>query len=64
MKERNALHAEKLAYRAAKQAMPSPGRLTSTRRSMARIKGVMAERLQEHQDPAVRTQLKAFIDAM
>lgn len=34
------------------------------RKSMARIKGVLTERLAEHEDPAVRLQLKAFIDGL
>ena len=31
---------------------------------MARIKHVMTERLAEHEDPAIKLQLKTFIDAL
>lgn len=64
LKERSRLHSERLAYRAAGQAMPDPGRLTKVRKGMSRIKAVMAGRLAEHEEPRVRAQLKAFIDAM
>ena len=63
-KERNLLQSEKLAYARAKSQMPDPSRLTKVRKGMSRIKHVMSERLQEHEDPTIRMQLKAFIDAM
>ena len=34
------------------------------RKGMARIKHVLTERLAEHEDPAIKLQLRAFIDAM
>lgn len=64
LKERTRLHGEKLMYRAQQKQMPDPSRLTKVRKSMARIKGVLTERLAEHEDPAVRLQLKAFIDGL
>lgn len=64
LKERNLLHSEKLAYKARGQQMPDSVRLTKVRKSMGRMKQVMSERLREHEDPQVRMQLKAFIDAM
>lgn len=63
-KERNLLQSEKLAYARARAMMPDPARLTKVRKGMNRIKQVMSERLKEHEDPAVRLQLKAFIDSM
>ncbi len=64
-KERNALHAEKLAWKRAGQRMPQATRLSKTRLSMNRIKQVMSERLNDagySQDE--KGHLKAFIDAM
>jgi hypothetical protein len=63
-KERNLLQSEKLAYARARTLMPDPARLTKVRKGLNRIKQVMSERLDEHQDPSVRLQLKAFIDSM
>ena len=53
-----------MAYKKVKLQMPDPARLTKVRKGMNRIKQVMAERLNEHDDPTVRMNLKAFIDAM
>ncbi|PRW33521.1 39S ribosomal mitochondrial [Chlorella sorokiniana] len=64
LKERTRLHAEKQLYRGRGERMPDPSRIGKVRKSMARIKHVMSERLAEHEDPHVRLQLKAFIDAL
>ncbi|KAL4419907.1 hypothetical protein ABPG75_007005 [Micractinium tetrahymenae] len=64
LKERTRLQGERLMYRARQERMPDPSRITKVRKSMARIKAVLTERLAEHQDPAVRLQLKAFIDGL
>ena len=64
LKERNLLHSQKLAYKGAGQKLPDSLRLSKVRKSMGRIKQVLSERLGEHEDPAVRLQLKTFIDAM
>jgi hypothetical protein len=64
-KERNALHAEKLAWKRAGQRMPQATRLSKTRLSMNRIKQVMSERLNDAgYSEDERSHLKAFIDAM
>lgn len=44
--------------------MPDITRITKVRKSMNRIKQVLSERLKEHEDPQIRMELKAFIDAM
>ncbi|GAB4815920.1 hypothetical protein N2152v2_002966 [Parachlorella kessleri] len=64
LKEKNKLHSEKLMYKAVKKPMPQPRRLSKVRLSMNRIKQVLSERLKEHEDPHIRMQLKAVIDAM
>lgn len=64
-KERNALHAEKLAWKRAGQRMPQATRLSKTRLSMNRIKQVMSERLNDAgYSVEEKGLLKAFIDAM
>jgi hypothetical protein len=64
-KERNALHAEKLAWKRAGQRMPQATRLSKTRLSMNRIKQVMGERSRsEAYSGEERGYLKAFIDSM
>lgn len=64
-KERNALHAEKLAWKRAGQRMPQATRLSKTRLSMNRIKQVMGERARsEAYSAEERGYLRAFIDAM
>ena len=64
-KERNALHAEKLAWKRAGQRMPQATRLSKTRLSMNRIKQVMSERLKHPgYDEEEKEYLRAFIDAM
>ncbi|PSC74962.1 putative ethanolamine kinase [Micractinium conductrix] len=64
LKERTRLHAEKALYRARQERTPDPARITKVRKGMARIKHVLTERLAEHEDPAIKLQLRAFIDAM
>jgi large subunit ribosomal protein L47 len=64
LKERTRLHGEKAMYRGQRAMMPDPSRIGKVRKSMARIKLVLTERLAEHEDPAVKLQLKAFIDGM
>eukprot|EP00887_Chlorella_sp_A99_P002929 scaffold24.g2929.t1 len=64
LKERARLQSEKLMAKSTKVAMSNPQRLTKVRRSMNRIKQVLSERLREHDDPRVRAELKAVIDAM
>ena len=66
-KERNALHAEKLAWKRVGQRMPQATRLSKTRLSMNRIKQVMSERLNDDSSAYGKdgkAYLKAFIDAM
>lgn len=64
LKEKNKLHSEKLMYKAQKRELPQPRRISKVRLSMNRIKQVLSERLSEHEDPKIRKELKAVIDAM
>jgi hypothetical protein len=64
LKERTRLQAERAMYRSRQERMPDITRITKVRKSMNRIKQVLSERLGEHDDPQVRIELKAFIDAM
>ena len=64
LKERNRLQSEKLAYAQVRRGMPDPARLMKVRKSMNRIKQVMAQRISEHEDPTIKTYLKGFIDSM
>jgi ribosomal protein L29 len=64
LKERTRLQAEKAMYRQQQQRMPNVTRVAKVRKAMCRIKLVLSERIKEHEDPNIRMELKAFIDAM
>ncbi len=64
LKERTRLQAERAMYQGRQERMPDITRITKVRKSMNRIKQVLSERLKEHEDPQIRMELKAFIDAM
>jgi hypothetical protein len=65
-KERNALHAEKAAWKRVGQRMPQATRLSKTKLSMNRIKQTMSQRVQQDLSytPEDQAYLRAFIDAM
>lgn len=63
-KERNALYAEKLAWKKVGHRMPHATRFSKVRLSMNRIKQVMSERMMLEEDPQLRDYIKAFINSM
>jgi len=66
LKERNMLQSEKMRAKSAGQRMLNPMRITKVRKSMARIKHVLNERIIRirEKDPAKAAELKAFLDAI
>ena len=63
-KEKNALYAEKLAWKKVGYRMPQATRFSKVKLSMNRIKQVMSERMRQEEDPKMRQYIKAFINAM
>lgn len=64
LKERNMLQSERLRAKAANVKMLNPTRCTKVRKSMARLKHVLGERVIAHPDKQMKHNLKAFIDAI
>lgn len=58
------LQSEKLRAKAAQVKMLNPTRCTKVRKSMARLKHVLGERVIDQKDATLKRDLKAFIDAI
>ena len=63
-KERNALYAEKMAWKKLGYRMPQATRFSKVKVSMNRIKQVMSERMRQEHDPHMREYISAFINAI
>ena len=61
LKERNSLFAEQNLYKRADAIMLAPHRFDLVRKSMARIKHVIGERMYAEPDPVRRAHLKSFL---
>jgi len=63
-KEKNALYAEKLAWKKLGYRMPQATRFSKVKLSMNRIKQVMSERMRQEKDPRMKKYIHAFINAL
>ena len=64
LKERNMLKSEQLMWKARRQPMPTPRRITKVRKSMNRIKQVLSQRAHAQQNESDKQSMLQMINAL